>query len=254
MKKYIRASLSPEEISNAVLSNFGASHPGTGNSYIAKDGTFVNLYPKIDTHEDVCWWLEDHYDVELAYEDEEYFVREYGWVRLRSDPHMMIVELPPARLTNDQWYSLEEWLMYCGDKYSRGTTLYLNACDSRDADVEYAFGTDYFPEDILKLCKRYYSSGKLYASTLVKESAAARPRLKVGHWYQFNDRGEVHVGQYTGRDNGFECCVCGKGCNAYTFNIFYNEDEYETWAYGPNHLPSDIVEVADDSVDVIADK
>ena len=76
-------------------------------------------------------------------------------------------------------------------------------------------------------------------------------RLKAGYWYQFNDRGNVVVGQYTGREDGFECCVCGKGCKAYTFNIFYDEDEYETWAYGPSHMPKDIVEVADDSVDVI---
>lgn len=62
-------------------------------------------------------------------------------------------------------------------------------------------------------------------------------KLTESHWYKFNDRGETHIGYYVGRQSGFECCVCGKGCNAHTFNIWYNERDYETWGYGPAHLP-----------------
>lgn len=65
--------------------------------------------------------------------------------------------------------------------------------------------------------------------------------MKVGNWYKFFDRtGEIHIGQYTGRQKDFECCICGKGCNAHTFNIYWNKDrpgDWETWGYGPNHLP-----------------
>lgn len=54
----------------------------------------------------------------------------------------------------------------------------------------------------------------------------------------FDDRGDVHIGQYMGRQRGFECLVCGAGCNAHTFNIWYDNRDYETWGYGDNHLPT----------------
>ena len=57
------------------------------------------------------------------------------------------------------------------------------------------------------------------------------------HWYKFNDRGETHIGYYIGRQQGFECCVCGSGSNAYTFNIWHSPSDYETWGYGGEHLP-----------------
>ena len=60
---------------------------------------------------------------------------------------------------------------------------------------------------------------------------------KINHWYKFNDRGEEYIGQYIGKQKGFECCVCGKRCNAYTFNIWHNDTSYETWEYGKEHLP-----------------
>lgn len=63
-------------------------------------------------------------------------------------------------------------------------------------------------------------------------------KLTVGHWYKFNDGGDIHIGYFVGRQNGFECCVCGKGCNAYTFNIWYSSHDYETWGYGKEHLPT----------------
>lgn len=67
-----------------------------------------------------------------------------------------------------QWLALAEWLEYCEEYHTRGTKLYLNVCDDNDADVEYNFGSEYFADDILKICKRYYSSGRLYASTELK--------------------------------------------------------------------------------------
>lgn len=80
---------------------------------------------------------------------------------------------------------------------------------------------------------------------------SATTRLKQNHWYSFNDRGQTYIGQYTGKEDGFECCVCGKGCRASTFNVYYSKDGYETWGYGPNHMPTNIVEVADNTSDVI---
>ena len=63
-------------------------------------------------------------------------------------------------------------------------------------------------------------------------------RCIENHWYKFNDRGETHIGYYIGRQSGFECVVCGKGSNAYTFNIWNSSIDYETWGYGKEHFPT----------------
>ena len=80
----------------------------------------------------------------------------------------------------------------------------------------------------------------------------ASVKLIENHWYKFNDRGEQHIGQYTGRDQGFECCVCNKGCKAHTFNIWYNEQGWETWGFGREHLPQ-IIEDLGEQQEVIID-
>lgn len=62
-------------------------------------------------------------------------------------------------------------------------------------------------------------------------------KLKSGNWYLFKEsNGTQHKGQYIGNQTGFECCVCGKGHKAKTFNIWYNGDNYETWGFGNEHL------------------
>jgi hypothetical protein len=64
-------------------------------------------------------------------------------------------------------------------------------------------------------------------------------------------QGDVVFADYIGRQKGFECCVCGKGCNAYTFNIIhansvddvenaYANDDYETWGFGADHLAGNV--------------
>ena len=80
----------------------------------------------------------------------------------------------------------------------------------------------------------------------------AKTKLIAGHWYKFDDRGEKHIGQYTGDEQGFECCVCCKGNKAKTFNVWYGSD-YETWGYGKEHMP-EIIEDLGVSDEVIVDK
>jgi hypothetical protein len=60
---------------------------------------------------------------------------------------------------------------------------------------------------------------------------------------KYRIEGHEYLAQYIGRQEGFECCVCGKGCNAFTFNIMHSDDidnvdpyDYETWGYGPTHI------------------
>lgn len=63
--------------------------------------------------------------------------------------------------------------------------------------------------------------------------------MKKYEWYVIKDclDNEMHIAQYLGRTQEFECCVCGKGHNAFGFNVYYDEDGYETWCYGKEHLP-----------------
>ena len=67
-------------------------------------------------------------------------------------------------------------------------------------------------------------------------------KLAENHWYRFvREDGKIYVGQYIGRQKGFECCVCRKGTNAYTFNIWHTTEDgygdYETWGFGKEHMP-----------------
>jgi hypothetical protein len=74
----------------------------------------------------------------------------------------------------------------------------------------------------------------------------ARAKFLDGvHKYIIN--GETEYAEYMGRQKGFECCVCRKGCNAYTFNILhgktaeeairnYENGDYETVGFGEDHL------------------
>ena len=74
-------------------------------------------------------------------------------------------------------------------------------------------------------------------------------RLKLGKVYKIQDvQGFIGYGVYMGRQQYFECCICGKGHNAKTFNILHgdtieeglrNKDngDYETFGYGDEHFP-----------------
>lgn len=70
--------------------------------------------------------------------------------------------------------------------------------------------------------------------------------------HKYNIEGIETFAEYIGRQKGFECCVCGKGCNAFTFNILhgdtyaeavenYKNQDYETWGYGRNHIEQSVL-------------
>lgn len=63
--------------------------------------------------------------------------------------------------------------------------------------------------------------------------------MKKYNWYIVKDTMDntLMIVQYYGREEHFECCVCGKGHNAYCFNRYYDQDAYETFSYGKEHMP-----------------
>lgn len=161
MKRYIKCN---EDYSAMIIPDiideFGRDEPGTGPSFIADDGTYINIYPRIDVHEDLCEYIEDNFDIKLEYRDEEYFIREYGWIRLRIDPMSMIIEMPTENPTTLQWYSLSDWLECMYDEIRTQRSLYINILDTSKY-LDTIFGTDVTPSDIMKALKRYYTSGEL---------------------------------------------------------------------------------------------
>ena len=83
----------------------------------------------------------------------------------------------------------------------------------------------------------------------------ANIRLVSGNWYRIKDHtGAEHIAQYYGREEGFECCVCGYGRQCYAFNFWHNKDgDYETLAFGKEHLPT-ILEKVGGMDDIIIDQ
>ena len=134
MKRCIK--FSTETGLGQIRNSFRSSNPGVGCTFIDRDGTYINMYPEIDVHEDLCEWADENTDIHPEYYDEEYFVREFGWVRLRIDPRNWIIELPPRskKLTAAQKYALEDWLSFCLDKYPNSEELWANICPNNQEE------------------------------------------------------------------------------------------------------------------------
>ena len=138
-----------------IKDNFESKNPGEGCIYITKEGTFINLYPEIDSHEDLCYWLEDEFDFELPYEDEEWAIRQFGWVRCRETPiDVNVIELP-KEITQEQISAIDNWL----NNVVSYNELEIGIVDNNQIqryDLE-----EYSPNDILNRIKGFYSTGIL---------------------------------------------------------------------------------------------
>ena len=74
--------------------------------------------------------------------------------------------------------------------------------------------------------------------------------FKKGRFYKCFDAHftSTFIGEYIGKEEGYECMVCHKGNSAYGFNIYYSDKAnnvlgYETFFYGKEHLPQKIEEM-----------
>ena len=142
-----------KQMDKIIQYHWASETPGEGCIFIAPNGKFINIYPELDDHEDLCYWLEENGYRDNP-EDGEWFVSEFGYVRCRNSMHLCFIEVP-QKMTREQYSSLEQWLE---EKVS-----------SDELDIEAWSGewktynlNNYFPEDIIKIIKRSYASGKLY--------------------------------------------------------------------------------------------
>lgn len=71
-------------------------------------------------------------------------------------------------------------------------------------------------------------------------------KLKTDYIYRIKlHDGEIVNAQYIGRQRGFECAVCRRGNNSYTFNVWYSIDGYETYGFGQEHMPEILEEIGE---------
>lgn len=138
-----------------IKDNFESKNPGQGCIYITKEGTFINLYPEIDSHEDLCYWLEDEFDFELPYEDEEWAIRQFGWVRCRETPiDVNVIELP-KEITQEQIVAIDNWL----NNIVSYRELEIGVVDNNQ--IQRYNLDEYSPSDIINRIKAFYSTGYL---------------------------------------------------------------------------------------------
>lgn len=170
------SNLNITKMDQLIQEYFGKDYPGEGCIFIAPNGKFINIYPELDDHEDLCYWLEEK-GFENIVEDAEWFVDEFQYIRCRNSPHLCFVELPLKSVTPSQLYALEEWLenrVSCDN-----IQIHILNGEWKKYNLD-----EYFPEDIIKIIKRFYSSGKLYESvddlTVVGTGIQLRKDLEKG--------------------------------------------------------------------------
>lgn len=142
-----------KQMDDAILSEWGANTPNDGCIFIHPSGTFINIYPKLDDHEDLCYWLEEEGFGDNP-EDPAWFVDEFKYIRCRNNLHLCFIELP-TEVTRQQVRSLEEWME------TKVSTDFLDI-EAPNGEWKHYNLDEYFPEDLIKIIRRFYSSGKLY--------------------------------------------------------------------------------------------
>jgi hypothetical protein len=153
---------------------FGNTATGEGSSYIIPDGTFLNMP---DTHHDVIPVLLDN---NIAVDEEadevngidfnEFFVNSsLNYFRCNDgaiDVDCCYINLPENRPTNSQLWSLEQWL----DErvFSNHELEQIELSNQFTKDFKYYSLSEYTTDDLIKLIKRFYASGKLYEKLSTK--------------------------------------------------------------------------------------
>ena len=171
----------------AVTKQFGSLEPGDGPTYISSNGTFINNFG--DVHADLCYWaakqgilkipealLADNADWDdfldfihtLASNPKEGYVfvgEPLNYLRCNNDKYQSYVILP-SKVNKNQLYSLEAWLehLYEIPKSTRPSCIEFSAYNNEQNNT-YDLD-DYDSEALIKIAKRFYSSGKFYESKL----------------------------------------------------------------------------------------
>lgn len=152
-----------EQIHEAILKRWGRISPGDGCIFITPEGTFINLFPVLLDHEDLCVWVEKNGLGEVP-SDATWFVKELNYVKCRNSRTLCYAELP-AEITKKQLNALETWLE---EKVQADKIEHIDIGTLENEYKTYDLNI-YFPEDVIKRIKRFYSSGRLYETYNTKQ-------------------------------------------------------------------------------------
>lgn len=118
--------------------------------YILPDGTLLDLGTSGNGHSDLAKFLADE-EIEKNYEEGKAssFLYSLGWIRVNN--RYKFITIPKVKLTEAQYVRLLE-LFDIFKKDYQVTTL----------DRQYQVYIDRTSDEVVKLIRRYYLSGKLY--------------------------------------------------------------------------------------------
>lgn len=151
------------EVQDYIEQNYTTSvAPPTGPTFITPKGLFIDFGNK-DVHsqldQEVYYGVnpEGNYTKEFGYT--ELFLPTLGFIRCNDGTTWgeLLIELSDTNPTNAQYRALESWLI---DSFEITSCNYLIIATNKGS--ERYDKDEYFAEDIIKIIKRYYSSGRLY--------------------------------------------------------------------------------------------
>jgi hypothetical protein len=154
--------LTTEELHKAILKEWGSKEPADGCIFITPEGLFINLFPHLHDHEDLCTWVTEN-DLGDVSDDASWFIKELGYIKCRNTRTLCYAELP-SKTTSSQLAALELWLE---TKVQADQVEHIDIGTLENEYKTYDLNI-YFPEDVIKRIKRFYSSGHLYETKIRK--------------------------------------------------------------------------------------
>jgi hypothetical protein len=143
----------------ALLKRWGKDYPGEGCIFITPEGIYLNLYPLLMNHDRLCDWVDQNgYGPTTG--KASWFINTLNYIRCRNTASICYIDLH-TEVKPAQIRALQTWLE---------TKVKAASLDIGTPTNEYKSYNlqEYFPEDIIKIIKRYYSSGKLYEDKTAK--------------------------------------------------------------------------------------
>ena len=139
-----------EEFLKIIINDYKCNDIIWGSMYILPDGTLLNLGDSGYGHSDLSTLLND-YNFEVNYQSGKAspLLKSLGWIRLNTK--VKFVDLPKIKPTDIQYEKLLLALDYMKSDYQI-------TCP----DNQFKIYKDRVSDDVIKLIKRYYSSGILY--------------------------------------------------------------------------------------------
>jgi hypothetical protein len=153
----------PARLDADIQKLFGATVPGNGATFIASNGTFINLPDGMDVHVDLLYYLIDNHYIEApanydhpdaTFEDPTELTDILNYIRCNNDlGGFAYITLPETLPTYKQFSSLEIWI----------NTLSAEELEINTAECNKIYNLkENTAEDILKKIKRFFASGKFY--------------------------------------------------------------------------------------------